>query len=58
VVKELRERMRTVVELTPKIRFTFVHKTVSENDRKTDIFNKISTIAGQKKNPTAVLEPT
>jgi hypothetical protein len=50
--------MRTVVELTPKIRFTPVHNTVSENDRKTDISHKISTIDGQKKNPPAVLEPT
>lgn len=50
--------MRTVVELTPKIRFTPVHNTVSENDRKTDLFNKILTKAGQKKNPPAMHEPT
>ena len=50
--------MRTVVELTPKIRFTPVHNTVSENDRKTGTVNKILKNAGQKKNPPAMHEPT
>lgn len=50
--------MRTVVELTPKIRFTSVHNLVSKNDRKTVTLNKILTNAGQKKNPPAVHEPT
>jgi len=50
---------RVGVELTPKIRFTPVHNMVSENDRETDIFNKNQQMkAGQKKNPTAVREPT
>jgi hypothetical protein len=48
-VEWFKEGMRTVVELTPKIRFTPVHNTVSENDRKTNIFYKISKNAGSRR---------
>lgn len=41
--------LRTVVELTPKIRFTHVHNMVSENDRKTDVFNKNEQMPARRK---------